>query len=61
MSSERGNLVFHTGSTKNIEFRTGSQGKIKINEDDLAELFSQVVYLLYVLRNTQLYSCTLNI
>ncbi|XP_019353396.2 cubilin [Alligator mississippiensis] len=42
MSSERGNLVFHTGSTKNIEFRTGSQGKIKINEDDLAELFSQI-------------------
>uniref|UniRef100_A0A8C3I7Z9 Cubilin n=1 Tax=Chrysemys picta bellii TaxID=8478 RepID=A0A8C3I7Z9_CHRPI len=42
MTSERGNLVFHTGSTKNIEFRTGSQGKIKINEDDLAELFSQI-------------------
>uniref|UniRef100_A0A8C0J8V6 Cubilin n=1 Tax=Chelonoidis abingdonii TaxID=106734 RepID=A0A8C0J8V6_CHEAB len=42
MTSERGNLVFHTGSTKNIEFRTGPQGKIKINEDDLAELFSQI-------------------
>ncbi|NXD11879.1 CUBN protein, partial [Nothocercus nigrocapillus] len=42
LSSEQGNLVFHTGSSKNIEFRTGPLGKIKINEEDLAELFSQV-------------------
>uniref|UniRef100_A0A672TSQ8 EGF-like domain-containing protein n=3 Tax=Strigops habroptila TaxID=2489341 RepID=A0A672TSQ8_STRHB len=42
LSSEQGNLVFHTGSSKNIEFRTGPLGKIKLNEEDLAELFSQV-------------------
>ncbi|XP_013797015.2 cubilin [Apteryx mantelli] len=42
LSSEQGNLVFHTGSSKNIEFRTGPLGKIKINEEDIAELFSQV-------------------
>ncbi|XP_010123992.1 PREDICTED: cubilin-like [Chlamydotis macqueenii] len=42
LSSEQGNLVFHAGSSKNIEFRTGPLGKIKINEEDLAEVFSQV-------------------
>ncbi|NWR74432.1 CUBN protein, partial [Centropus unirufus] len=42
LSSEQGNLVFHAGSSRNIEFRTGPLGRIKINEDDLAELFSQV-------------------
>ncbi|XP_063003684.1 cubilin [Elgaria multicarinata webbii] len=42
MSSERGHLVFHTGSAKNIEFRTGTQGRIKVNEEDLAETFSQI-------------------
>ncbi|KAK2531299.1 Cubn [Columba livia] len=40
--SDQGNLVFHAGSSKNIEFRTGPLGKVKINEEDLAELFSQV-------------------
>lgn len=43
MSSEGGNLVFHTGTAKNIEFRTGSQGRIKLNEEDLADVFSQVM------------------
>lgn len=43
MSSEGGNLIFHTGSSKNIEFRTGSQGRIKLNEEDLADVFSQVM------------------
>ncbi|NXH11671.1 CUBN protein, partial [Bucco capensis] len=42
LSSEQGTLVFQAGSSKNIEFRTGPQGKIKINEEDLAELFGQV-------------------
>ncbi|XP_054027363.1 cubilin [Dryobates pubescens] len=42
LSSEQGNLVFHAGSSKNIEFRTGPLGKIRINEEDLAEIFSQV-------------------
>uniref|UniRef100_A0A8C3CRJ2 Cubilin n=1 Tax=Cairina moschata TaxID=8855 RepID=A0A8C3CRJ2_CAIMO len=44
LSSEQGNLVFHAGSSKNIEFKTGPLGKIKLNEEDLAELFSQVIY-----------------
>uniref|UniRef100_A0A8C3K9Q6 EGF-like domain-containing protein n=1 Tax=Calidris pygmaea TaxID=425635 RepID=A0A8C3K9Q6_9CHAR len=43
LSSEHGNLVFHAGSSKNIEFRTGGLGKIKINEEDLAELFKNKV------------------
>ncbi|XP_061441668.1 cubilin [Rhineura floridana] len=42
LSSERGNLVFYTGSAKNIEFRTGSQGRIKVNEEDFAETFIQI-------------------
>ncbi|XP_072507728.1 cubilin [Notamacropus eugenii] len=42
MSSERGNLVFVTGSAQSIEFRTGTQGKIKINEEDLGECLSQI-------------------
>ncbi|XP_053215446.1 cubilin [Podarcis raffonei] len=42
LSSERGNLVFHTGSAKNIEFRTGSQGRIKVNEEDLVETLIQI-------------------
>ncbi|XP_069067650.1 cubilin [Pleurodeles waltl] len=42
MSSENGNLFFLTGSTKNIEFKTGSHGKIKLNDDDVTELLSQI-------------------
>lgn len=43
LSSEQGNLVFYAGSGKNIEFRTGPLGKVKINEEDLTDLFSQVI------------------
>ncbi|KAF7245952.1 Cubilin [Varanus komodoensis] len=42
MSSESGHLVFHTGLAKNIEFRTGSHGRIKVNEEDLAETLKQI-------------------
>uniref|UniRef100_A0A4X2M7T4 Cubilin n=1 Tax=Vombatus ursinus TaxID=29139 RepID=A0A4X2M7T4_VOMUR len=42
MTSERGNLVFVTGSAQSIEFRTGTQGKVKINEEDLGECLSQI-------------------
>ncbi|XP_068942361.1 cubilin [Petaurus breviceps papuanus] len=42
MTSERGNLVFVTGSAQSIEFRTGTQGKIKMNEEDLGECLSQI-------------------
>ncbi|XP_042541866.1 cubilin [Dipodomys spectabilis] len=42
ITAERGNLVFLTGSAQNIEFRTGSLGKIKVNDDDLSECVHQV-------------------
>ncbi|MEE6466793.1 hypothetical protein FKM82_007054 [Ascaphus truei] len=42
MSSESGNLIFSTSQSKNIEFKTGSYGKIKINDDDLTELLTQI-------------------
>ncbi|XP_074049030.1 cubilin [Macrotis lagotis] len=42
MTSERGNLVFITGTAQNIEFRTGTRGKIKINEENLDECLSQI-------------------
>ncbi|XP_004605400.2 cubilin [Sorex araneus] len=42
MSAERGNLVFLTGPAQNIEFRTGSLGKIKLNNEDLGECLHQI-------------------
>ncbi|XP_040824205.1 cubilin [Ochotona curzoniae] len=42
MTSERGNLVFITGSAQNIEFRTGSLGKIKLNNEDISECLHQI-------------------
>ncbi|NP_001072.2 cubilin precursor [Homo sapiens] len=42
MATERGNLVFLTGSAQNIEFRTGSLGKIKLNDEDLSECLHQI-------------------
>lgn len=44
MTSERGNLVFITGSAQNIEFRTGSLGKIKLNNEDISECLHQVIH-----------------
>lgn len=44
MATERGNLVFLTGAANNIEFRTGSLGKIKLNDEDLAECLHQVIH-----------------
>lgn len=44
MAAERGNLVFFTGLAQNIEFRTGSQGKIKLNDEDVGECLRQVMY-----------------
>lgn len=42
ITTERGNLVFLTVSARNIEFRTGSLGKIKLNDEDLGECLHQV-------------------
>lgn len=44
MTAERGNLVFLTGSAQNIEFRTGSLGRIKLNDEDVGECFHQVIH-----------------
>ncbi|XP_021504160.1 cubilin isoform X2 [Meriones unguiculatus] len=42
MTTEGGNLVFLTSSTQNIEFRTGSLGKVKLNDEDLGECLHQI-------------------
>ncbi|XP_058153894.1 cubilin [Dasypus novemcinctus] len=42
MAAERGNLVFLTGPAQNIEFRTASLGKIKLNDDDLGDCLHQI-------------------
>ncbi|XP_068094350.1 cubilin [Hyperolius riggenbachi] len=42
MSTESGNLVFSVSQTKNIEFKAGSYGKIKVNDDDLTDLLAQI-------------------
>ncbi|XP_041486764.1 cubilin isoform X1 [Microtus oregoni] len=42
MTTEGGNLVFLTSSTQNIEFRTGSLGKVKLNNEDLGECLHQI-------------------
>lgn len=48
MATERGNLVFLTGSSQNIEFKTGSLGKIKLNDEDLGERLHQVIHWKYI-------------
>uniref|UniRef100_A0A4W3K7X0 Cubilin n=1 Tax=Callorhinchus milii TaxID=7868 RepID=A0A4W3K7X0_CALMI len=42
MTSEDGNLIFHPGDLKNIEFRTLSSGAIKLNNKDLEEALKQI-------------------
>ncbi|XP_006894385.1 PREDICTED: cubilin-like [Elephantulus edwardii] len=42
IATERGNLVFITDSAQNIEFRTGSLGKIKLNNEDINECLHQI-------------------
>ncbi|XP_051007258.1 cubilin [Acomys russatus] len=42
MTSEGGNLVFLTSAAQNIEFRTGSLGKVKLNNEDLGECLHQI-------------------
>lgn len=44
MTTERGHLVFLTSSAQNIEFKTGSLGKIKLNGEDLGECLHQVTH-----------------
>ncbi|XP_066579431.1 cubilin [Amia ocellicauda] len=42
IASEQGNLVFRTGDYKLITFQTGTQGSVKIGEDDLPELIKVI-------------------
>ncbi|XP_062900253.1 cubilin isoform X2 [Mobula hypostoma] len=40
--SKNGNLIFQTGNLRNIEFKTSALGKIKLNNNDLEQLFMQI-------------------
>ncbi|XP_059827436.1 cubilin [Hypanus sabinus] len=40
--SKNGNLIFQTGNLRNIEFKTSALGKIKLNNDDVEQLFLQI-------------------
>ncbi|XP_069815839.1 cubilin [Dendropsophus ebraccatus] len=42
MASHDGNLIFIVSETKNIEFRTSNYGRIKMNDEDVTELLSQI-------------------
>ncbi|KAG2458577.1 CUBN protein, partial [Polypterus senegalus] len=42
LTTDNGNLVFHTGNSKNIEFRAGPSGRVKIGDEDLTELLKQI-------------------
>uniref|UniRef100_F7D8H4 Cubilin n=1 Tax=Ornithorhynchus anatinus TaxID=9258 RepID=F7D8H4_ORNAN len=42
ITSERGSLVFRTDSDGDIEFRTGFQGRIKVNDRDLGTSLLQI-------------------
>ncbi|KAK7823853.1 hypothetical protein U0070_020524, partial [Myodes glareolus] len=42
MTTDGGHLVFLTSSDQNIEFRTGSLGKVKLNGEDLGECLHQI-------------------
>lgn len=44
MTTEGGHLVFLTSSAQNIEFKTGSLGKVKLNGEDLGECLYQVTH-----------------
>ncbi|XP_048417522.2 cubilin isoform X2 [Stegostoma tigrinum] len=42
ITSNNGNLIFQTGNLKNIEFKTSSSGRIKLNNDDLEQHLIQI-------------------
>lgn len=42
MVSDNGHLVFTTGDSKEIRFQPSSSGRVKIGDEDLTELLSQV-------------------
>lgn len=46
MVSDNGHLVFTTGDNKEIRFQTSASGRVKVGNEDLTELLSQVSFLL---------------
>lgn len=42
MLSDNGHLIFTTGTTKEIRFQTAESGRVKVNDEDLSQLLSQV-------------------
>ncbi|KAK2886327.1 cubilin [Channa argus] len=42
MLSQNGHLVFSTGDNKDIRFQTPASGRVKVNNEDLTQLLSQI-------------------
>lgn len=42
MFSDNGHLVFTTGYNKEIHFQTSESGRVKVDNEDLTQLLSQV-------------------
>lgn len=42
MLSDDGHLIFTTGTNKEIRFQTAESGRVKVNNEDLSQLLSQV-------------------
>lgn len=42
MLSDNGHLVFTTGDQKEIRFQTSASGRVKVGDEDLTQLLSQV-------------------
>ncbi|XP_041670250.1 cubilin [Cheilinus undulatus] len=42
MLSDNGHLVFKTGDNKEIRFQTSTSGRVKVNNEDLTQLLSQI-------------------
>lgn len=47
MLSDSGHLIFTTGNNKEIRFQTSESGRVKVNNEDLTQLLSQVNFYLF--------------
>lgn len=48
MLSDSGHLIFTTGNNKEIRFQTSETGRVKVNNEDLTQLLSQVNFRFYL-------------
>lgn len=48
MLSDSGHLIFTTGNNKEIRFQTSESGRVKVNNEDLTQLLSQVNFRFYL-------------